>query len=170
MRRSAMKPRTVPMQRTPLKSTNTLKKGASLGRFSRGAGDPPNAPRKASPRQTGFTQKDKLTIRTRAGNGDPDNARCEATGVFLGRYGGEIQHRAARGIGGSRLRNHVANGVLLSREAHAVAESRDPRMHEAGFWLLSGQDPLRASILLHGRVLRWLADDGTYLLRPPEAS
>jgi hypothetical protein len=108
----------------------------------------------------------KLAIRTRAGNGDPDDARCEATGVWLGRYGGEIQHRNARRAGGSRLRNNIANGALLSGEAHRLAEARDPHMHEAGFWLLSTEDALQVPILLAGQdggMQVWLDDSAHYV-------
>ena len=111
----------------------------------------------------------KLAIRTRAGNGDPDQARCEATGIWLGRHGGEIQHIRARGMGGSQLRNVISNGVLLSREAHRRAEARVPHMRAMGFWLLSGDPP--SPIMLHGEqggVTVWLSDDGRYLTESPQ--
>ena len=131
---------------------------------------PPLAAAKPARRETGFTARQKLIIRARAGNGDPDQARCEATGVFLGRYGGEIQHRVARGMGGSRSRNHISNGVLLSREAHRLAETRDPHMHAAGFWLLSAQDAGTEPIMPHGEqggVCAWLTDSGEYVFEAP---
>ena len=166
LKRSPMKPRSTPMPR----GTKPLFSGALSGRFSAAGEVPPNrqveavAARRTVRRETGFTAKDKLLIRTRAGNGDPDQARCEATGVWLGAHGGEYQHIRARGMGGSRLRNNVANGVLLSPEAHRLAESRDEHMHAMGFWLLSSDPP--SPIMLHGLqggILVWLDDAGHYL-------
>jgi hypothetical protein len=61
--------------------------------------------------------------------------------------------------------------VLLSSAAHRLAETRDPHMHEQGFWLLSGQDPLAEPIMLHdasgGGITVWLTDSGEYALQPP---
>jgi hypothetical protein len=137
-------------------------------------------PQRQARRDTGFSRAVKLQVRTRAGNGDPDEARCEATGVWLGRYGGEIQHRDARGMGGTSdpVTNSIVNAVLLSAEAHRLAESRDEHMNAAGFWLRNGQDPRTEPIMLHGEdggVTVWLAADGLgpdgtgYLLQRPEA-
>lgn len=114
---------------------------------------------------TGFSPKVRLQVRTRAGNGDPDDARCEATGVWLGTYGGEIQHRDARGMGGTSdpVTNSIVNAVLLSKEAHRLAESRDDAMNAMGFWLKNGQDPRAEPIMLHGEdggMAVWLAEDG----------
>jgi hypothetical protein len=150
--------------------TKPLKAGATLGRNPAAAQSPRTAPtirtvaavRRA--RDTGFTPAQKLLIRTRAGNGDPAQARCEATGVFLGEHGGEIQHIQARGMGGSRLRNNVANGVLLACAVHRLAEARDEHLHEQGFWRYSHEVP--GPIMLHGQnggVLAWLDDEGRYL-------
>ena len=62
-----------------------------------------------------FSQKVKLQCRTRAGNGCADDARCECCGCFLGRYGGQVQHRLARGAGGSSdpLVRSLANAALM---------------------------------------------------------
>jgi hypothetical protein len=111
---------------------------------------------------TGFTAVQRQLVRKRAGNGDPAEARCEATGVWLGEHGGEIQHRRARGMGGSRLRNRLSNAALLSCEAHRICESRDTRMYAMGFWLRAGDDPESKAIRLHGRRLVWLDDEGSY--------
>lgn len=124
---------------------------------------------------TGFSAETKLAIRTRAGNGDPTQARCEATGVFLGEHGGEFQHRRARGRGGSRnpVTNSAANGVLLAGPVHALAEARDPDLHAQGFWLWSWQDPEAEPVMLHGAdggITVWLTDDGEYAYQRPEAA
>jgi hypothetical protein len=134
-------------------------------------------PKHARPKDTGFSTAVKLTVRTRAGNGDPDQARCEATGVWLGRHGGEIQHRVARVSGGRGSKapwwfRTAANAALLSREAHRLAESRDEHMRAAGWWLWSTQDASAEPVMLHdssgGGNTVWLAADGTYAYEAPE--
>ena len=117
VKRSGPLARTVPLAHTPGLSRSPRQRGA--------------------PRETGFSRSVKLAIRTRAGDGDPANARCEHSGVFLGPDGGDYQHVVARGMGGTRnaLLNSAANGVLLSRPSHNLAESRDPEMRAQGFWL-----------------------------------
>ena len=46
--------------------------------------------------QTGFSDEVKALCRARA------RFHCEACGIWLGEHGGQIQHRLARGAGGSR--------------------------------------------------------------------
>ena len=142
------------------------------------AGDGKSAPARRGRRQkdTGFPASVKLGVRTRAGNGDPDAAMCEATGVWLGRTGGEIQHRVARGMGGTSdpVKNSIVNAVLLSTDAHRLAESRDRGSNEEGFWLRNGQDPALTPILLHSEhgsgMTVWLGADGGYLFAAPFAA
>ena len=100
----------------------------------------------------GFTDTVKARIRARAGHGDPAQARCEATGVFLGEHDGEFQHIVARGAGGSRnpVINSAANGALLSLEAHRLAETRSALMRRLGFWQPQGTDPRLAPMVLYG--------------------
>lgn len=135
----------------------------------RGAGEPA---RRA--RETGFSRKVKLQIRARAGNGDPSQARCEAHGDFLGLHGGECQHIVARGMGGTSdpIKNTAANGALLCRPAHMLAEARDRDMLGMGFWLPQGTDPRLEPMMLHGAggggCLVWRSEDGAYLLAPPD--
>lgn len=150
--RTPLPARAEPMKRTDLRRSTPIARTVTVTAARR--------PR----RDTGFSLAVKLLIRTRAGNGDPDQARCEATGAWLGRHGGEFQHIRARGMGGSRQRNNVGNGVLLSPEAHRLAESRDPGMHAMGFWLFSHESP--QPVMLHGLqggVLVGLDDEGHYL-------
>lgn len=124
--------------------------------------------------ETGFTSAQRLKIRARAGWGDVNDARCEACGIWLGRYGGQVQHRAARKMGGSRLRNVLPNGALLCGTSatgdHGRAERRDPQLHADGFWLEEGQDPRLVPIMLpytDGGLPTWLTDDGEYAAECP---
>ena len=120
----------------------------------------------------------KLQVRTRAGGGDPDEARCECCGCFLGRYGGQVQHLVARGMGGTSnpVLKTAANAALLCGTAqsgdHGLAESRDREMGAKGFWLPQGTDPRAVPMMLaseHGSgVSVWRSEDGHYLFEEPE--
>jgi len=128
----------------------------------------------ASPRrETGFSRSVKLKVRTRAGNGEPEMALCEACGKWLGRRHGECQHLVARGMGGTSdpLLSTPANAALLCRECHQTAESRDREMGARGFWLPQGTDPRMVPMMLaseHGSgVLVWRSEDGRYLFEAP---
>jgi hypothetical protein len=122
--------------------------------------------RKATPPGR-FSPATKISVRRRAGRGDVFDALCEACAAWLGEQGGEYQHRAARGIGGSRdpIVNGASGCVLLCHDCHMLAEARDQDMLEMGFWLQNGQDPRTTPIVLHGDAGRgfrfWLAADGT---------
>lgn len=134
-----------------------------------------------SPRSAGFPYRVRLAIRIRAGNGEIDDAGCELCGAWLGRYGGEIQHRAARGAGGCRdaVINGPANGALLCLPCHRDCEKRDERlgMDGAGFWVRHGRtpefDPRMVPVLWHARagaeagVRLWLSQGGKYLFEAP---
>lgn len=129
---------------------------------------------------SGFTSRVRLIVRTRAGQGDPAQARCEACGKRLGRRGGQMQHRDARGIGGTRDRvlNGPANAALLcgtpQSGCHGRCEKRDKRMLAAGWWIPSGNgpdyDPRYALVQLwtpDGPAEKWLGEDGSYLDTSP---
>jgi hypothetical protein len=140
------------------------------------------------PAPSEFTPKVKLLVRKRAGRGDVFEAACEACGKWLGEHGGEIQHRDARGMGGSKdpVVNSAANAALLCGHGaapirsgcHGACEDNDEDMHGMGFWLKEGQDPRTESIMLHGAgrggLTLFLAADGLgpdgtgYLLQRPE--
>lgn len=139
----------------------------------------PGRSRNQHPRDTGFSAAVRLVARTRAGNGDPDEARCEACSVWLGRFGGQIQHRLARRAGGSRNDpevGSVANAAVLCGTSadgdHGRAERREREMGPdgAGFWLRTGQRPSAEPILLAGvggGVKVWLTADGGYSASAP---
>ncbi len=129
---------------------------------------------------TGFSAAVKLQIRTRAGNGDPAAACCEACAVFLGEHGGQVQHIYARQAGGSLewLYRSAANGALLCGTVytgdHGLCEDRDPHMEAMGFWRRrNGQEkPGDYPIMLHGEfggVQVYLTPDGGYSLQAPRA-
>lgn len=92
----------------------------------------------------------KLAARTRAGNGDADLALCEACGIWLGRHRGQVQPRVELFRGGA---NSVVNAVLLCGDycsgCCSLAMARDPRIHAAGWWLTSDQDPAFQPVMLH---------------------
>jgi 5-methylcytosine-specific restriction enzyme A len=138
-------------------------------------------PRRSRP-ETGFPRAVKLLARTRAGNGDPEEARCECCGKWLGRIGGEIQHRVARGYGGSRspVINGICNAVLLCGNryegCHGKAEDRKPEMKDGGFYIPDGKGPGHDPRLVplrvrgeDGTVLaeRWLTADGQWTTQDP---
>ncbi len=140
--------------------------------------------------KTGFSRKVKLAVRTRAGNGDPDLAMCEACGKWLGRRHGQVHHRVNRGAGGctDEVINGPANAALLcgtaQTDCHGRATALDPEMSadDKGFWIGHGTtpayDPRNIPVKLaseHGSgVLVYLAADGLgpdgtgYMTAPPE--
>jgi hypothetical protein len=167
---------------TPLKARTSLRRKTPLrtraaGMFGPGSSLKRSQPRHAKRKDTGFPQAVRLKVRTRAGDGDPDEARCEATGVWLGRYGGEIQHRVARLSGGRGPKapwwfNTASNAALLSKDAHRRAEAGDRHLIAAGFALDSTADATAEPIMLAdanegGGVKVWLGADGEYLFQPP---
>ena len=128
---------------------------------------------------TGFSPRVRKLVRTRAGNGYPEQACCEACGVWLGGHGGQIQHRLARGSGGSKdpVVGSAANAALMCGTSfagcHGAAESRDPErgMEARGFVIRHGKgpefDPRFVPLVLLGDVRVWLSGDGRYSEDPP---
>lgn len=169
--------RTALSRRTPLRATATLARRTPLQVKS--APKTGTAPRKPV-RDTGFSAATKLLIRTRAGNGDPEKAMCEACGViWLGLHGGQIQHIYARGQGGSKvwLYSSAANGAALCGTpytgCHGLCEDRNAGMNEAGFWRRRNrrEKPGDYPVMLHGiqgGVVVWLRPDGSYGFTAPE--
>lgn len=154
-----------------------------LGRragLQRTAGLSRSAPLARTRRDTGFPRAVKLATRRRAGGGDITAACCEACRTWLGAHGGDIQHRLARGMGGStsRVINGLANALLLCRSCHQRCEARDPEMETGGFWIRSGNgpdhDPRFVPVLLGlvrgGGTRVWLSETGGYLPHAPEGT
>jgi hypothetical protein len=127
-----------------------------------------------SDHETGFSATVRLAVRKRAGGGDVNDARCESCNIWLGRYGGQVQHIVARMIGGSRKRNGITNGCLLCGNSltgcHGLCEARSEHMRARGFWRKSS-DPV-IPLMLHGEqsgVLVHLTPEGGYeVARPGE--
>ncbi len=133
---------------------------------------------------TGFSPRVRKLVRTRAGNGYPEQACCEACGVWLGEHGGQVQHRVARGQGGCKdpVINGPANAALLCGTAftgcHGDCEARHTpeakEMRRRGFWIEHGTtrefDPRFVKVILLGDVEQWLSEDGRYLDEAPEGA
>ncbi len=131
---------------------------------------------------TGFSPRVRLLVRTRAGSGYAGDACCEACGVFLGEDGGQLQHRLARGHGGSRdpVVASAANAALLCGTSftgcHGACEARHKpeakEMLARGFWIKHGVglefDPRFVPVILFGGVERWLSEtEARYLEESP---
>lgn len=175
------------MKRTPLSRRTPLRATAALARKTGLRAVTPlkakSAPRKPR-RDTGFSPATKLLIRARAGNGNPEEALCEACGIHLGRQGGQIQHIYARQAGGTKvwLYQSAANAALLCGTrytgCHGVCENRahpdNRHMQEMGFWRKRNgtEKPGDYPVMLHGKggcgVQVYLTPAGTYSLRAPE--
>jgi len=178
-RTSRLEPGHPPERRTPLARNTGLQPvpwSRAVRLLSAGAEVRSAATKKG---KTGFSPAVRLQVRTRAGNGDPAEARCEACGGWLGPHAGDFQHIVARGMGGCKLAvtGSAANCTLLCRRCHDLCEARDPHMEAAGFWAKQGTDPRLLPMMLaseHGSgVMVWRAEDGKgpdgagYLLEAP---
>jgi hypothetical protein len=108
-----------------------------------------------------------------------DNQCCQACGAGITGRPYSIQHRVARGMGGTSnpAVNSFPSLVLMcgtgTTGCHGLAEQRDPEMHSRGFWLKRGEDPERVPVMIAGPgylIPAWLLPDGSRsLFEPPEA-
>ena len=97
---------------------------------------------------------------------------CCGNSVLYGPY--SLQHRAARGMGGtSRLEiNSPVNLITLCGSAtspggcHLACEQREIRLNELGFWLRSGQDPATTPVAHAGYGWVLLLPDGDVRVLP----
>lgn len=101
------------------------------------------------------------------------DARDERICAGCGGIAVDVQHRIARGQGGSRnplIAYGLANLISLCRRCHDICEQRDPVMHERGLWLDSSEDPLLVPVEYRGEnggFTRWLTADGGLSAEPP---
>jgi hypothetical protein len=118
-----------------------------------------------------FSPAVNLTVRTRARNGDPGDAHCEACAVWLGRYGGAVirRRRTAADVP-SAVNAVLLCGSLLSG-CRGLAECRNPLLNDGGFWLRSDEDAALVPITLRSTAgaefPSWLKPDGTYCYEDP---
>lgn len=92
---------------------------------------------------------------------DRDCGACVDCGVRLifsqrGELGGwDLQHRKARGMGGTKdpAINYLSNLIVLCKACHALAESRDEGSGERGMFVSRFADP--ASIAVKHSVHGW---------------
>jgi hypothetical protein len=113
-----------------------------------------------------------ISYAARAAVMERDNWQCQACGICLLSGYKSIQHRKARGVGGT---NTLDNLVLLCGTSnspggcHLRCESRDAVMGERGFWVLSWQSPASVPILRFDGWAVLLHEDGTVVpCAPPD--
>jgi hypothetical protein len=132
----------------------------------------PRASRKRKPaRDTGPSPAVRRIVHVREG------MACAACGISVTGRPHSIQHRRARGMGGTTdpAANLPSNLVLLCGTAvtgcHGLAESRDPDMHGRGFWLRSWENPAVIPVMIaserNSGLTVWLDDSGEYAFAPP---
>jgi 5-methylcytosine-specific restriction protein A len=155
----------------PLKRGKPMKAGKPMART---AGIARSARKRTPLRDTGPSPAVRKLIRDREG------MLCGACGVCVTDRPFSIQHRQARGMGGTAdpAANLPSNLVLLCGSAtspggcHLLCEDRDPDMHGRGFWLWSWENPAEVGIMLaseagSGQTVR-LDDLGGYSFTDPE--
>ena len=142
----------------------------------RGTGLSRSVPKPARRRDTGPSAKVRKLVLTR------DGYRCVACGVsIIGRLY-SLQHRDARGMGGTSdpAANSPVNLVVLCGwrdtpgSCHKRAEDRDPEMNARGYWLRNGEDPALTPVMVFSPAgsgaAVWLSPAGAYLSEPPEGA
>jgi 5-methylcytosine-specific restriction protein A len=155
----------------PLNRGKPMKAGRPM---ARGTGIARTAPKRRPARDTGPTAATRRLVCVRWG------FRCAACGISVIGRDWSIQHRSARGMGGTSdpAANAASNLILLCGSAtspggcHLLCERRDPDMHGRGFWLWSWEDPKTVPVMVaseHGSgVTVWLDDLGGWSAAPPE--
>jgi len=147
-----------------------MKAGAALNRTALAR----TARKRVPARDTGPSKAVRRLVLGREG------MRCAACGISVTDGPWSVQHRQARGMGGTAdpAANSPSNLILLCGSAtspggcHLACENRDPHMHGRGFWLYSWESPALVPVMLaseHGSGLAVrLGDDGEYATVPPE--
>lgn len=98
-----------------------------------------------------------------------DDYRCVGCGALIiggGPY--SLQHRVARGMGGTRnpRANSPVNLITLCGSAtsadgcHLFCEQRNPELRDMGLWLPSWEDPADVPVHHSTHGLVYLTDDG----------
>jgi hypothetical protein len=102
-----------------------------------------------------------------------DDYRCVCCGQsIIGRWY-EIQHRDARGMGGTSRReaNLPPNLLTMLREHHLRVERRGEEDNARGYWLRMGEDPLTKPVMVFSEggsgVMAWPTIDGRYVYEAP---
>lgn len=121
-----------------------------------------------------FTPKTRWLI-IRRDSDDNDNPVCQWCGgavrVEWGEY--SLQHRRARGMGGSKLKDtgQAQNGTLVhgcaTTGCHHYIESHPDEAAERGFRIRQGQNPLTVPLVDANGTKWWLRADGTRTTTPP---
>lgn len=92
-----------------------------------------------------------------------DGGRCQACGTSIYLTTGSVQHRHARGTGGT---NDLSNLILLCGSGvtgcHGLCEKRDGTMHARGFWVYSWEVVAEVPAELYDGRWVLLDDDGGY--------
>ena len=142
-------------RRTPLASVTPLGRGTGLARTAR---------QRKPARDTGPSPKVRRLVHAREG------FCCASCGIAVTGIPHSLQHRVARGMGGTSRPeiNALPNLVLLCGSAtspgcHRRAEDRDPGMRERGFWLRSHEDPAVVPVTLWDGRRVLLGADGSYV-------
>lgn len=83
---------------------------------------------------------------------------CEVCGINTA---AEAHHRRARGAGGTKRpeTNQAANGLMLCRDCHRLAESYRTVALTCGWLVAQSRDPGLVPVVYRGQVVR-LDDDG----------
>jgi 5-methylcytosine-specific restriction endonuclease McrA len=117
-------------------------------------------PMKRTARNTGPTDTQRAAVIHRA------EGRCERCGTEVAWTAWSIHHRLPRGRGGQ---NRLSNLALLCGSAttpggcHLFVESQREQAYDTGWLVRTGMDPATVPLVVTGRGLVFLTDDGTYL-------
>lgn len=110
------------------------------------------------------TQRAEIVVR--------DGGRCVRGGDLIQGYDYSVQHRVARGMGGSRHAARACALILLCGSAttgcHGWVEAHPAEARELGYRVPAGTDPAMWPVLFHGQDWCLLTDDGWVPLRAPE--
>jgi 5-methylcytosine-specific restriction endonuclease McrA len=127
---------------------------------------------RARQRDTGPSAQTRAMVYAR------DLGCCAGCGKAVKDIPHSIQHRVARGMGGTSRpeANSFENLVVLCGDAttpggcHLKAEERDDEMHDRGLWLESWERPDLVAVAYatpYGHDEFWLTDDGARTAEPP---